>query len=447
MDKQMNGPKIVFVGGGSYNWAPRIISDMLQTPELDGSEVWLLDINPVAAEEVKAAAEKMCATLNSNFSFIATCDEDSAFKGADFIIITISTGDLEMMRFDLKVPEKYGIYHTVGDSCGPGGWNRTLRNVPVFIHLAQKIETLAPQALILNYTNPMAALTATLYEVSSLRSVGLCHGLFAVYRMLQKIYSVEENDISLKFGGVNHFFWVTDFTIKGKSYFTQLLEALKTKNLTSMVQEKDVDEAGFANHYLDLCNELFVNYSILPYPGDRHTCECLGGYILDASELDRLNIKRTTIEERYETRAKARERAAELASGELAPYEVSRETAVDIMKSFITNEPFIDVVNLPNIGQIDNLPRGAVVETLGQVDARGFTPLAFGALPGLVQRLVEPHCNVQMMTLEAALKGDRELALQALMADPACAHMPPDKVRAMGRELMAATTDFLPQFK
>ena len=443
----MNGPKIAFVGGGSYNWAPRIISDMLQTPELDNSEIWLLDINPAAAEEVKAAAEQMCKTLNRNFKFIATDDEDSAFKGADFVIITISTGDLEMMRHDLKIPEKYGIFHTVGDSCGPGGWSRALRNVPVFMHLARKIELFSPNALVLNYTNPMAALTGTFYEVSSLRTVGLCHGLFAVYRMLQKIYSVEEQDISLEFGGGNHFFWVTDFTIKGQSRFSELLEAAKSKSLTAMVHEKDVDEAGFANHYLDLCNELFINYSVLPYPGDRHTCECLGGYILDESELTRLKIKRTTIEERYDTRAQARDRAAKLASGELPPFEVSRETAVDIMKSFITNKPFIDVVNLPNIGQIDNLPRGAVVETLGQVDARGFTPLTFGCLPETIRRLVEPHCNVQKMTLKAALKGDCELALQALMADPACAHMAPEKVRTMGHELMTATAEYLPQFK
>ncbi|MEI6425081.1 MAG: alpha-glucosidase/alpha-galactosidase, partial [Lentisphaerota bacterium] len=136
--------KIVMVGGGSYSWSPRLLCDLVQAPELEGSEVVLLDLNLKAAEETKAAIDRICIDNHRNFHFTATSNEDKAFKGADFVLITISTGGLDMMRHDLEIPDRYGIYQTVGDSVGPGGWSRLLRNVPVFEKMARKIEKLAP---------------------------------------------------------------------------------------------------------------------------------------------------------------------------------------------------------------------------------------------------------------------------------------------------------------
>ena len=442
------GAKIVMVGGGSYNWIPRIMCDMMRAPELNGSDVYLLDPNLQAAKEVKSAVEKMSKTLGAGFKFTAGSSEEKAFAGADFVVITISTGDLEMMRHDLKIPEKYGILHTVGDSVGPGGWSRTLRNVPVFVKMARKIEKLSPKAIILNYTNPMAALTGAIYASTSLRTVGLCHGVFAAYHLLEKIFGVEEKDLCLKYGGVNHFFWVTDFTVKGRPGYPLLEKKLAGKSMDEFFAETHKDEAGMTYHKYKLLDELYRQYGYLPYPGDRHTCEFLPGFINNGkAPFKRFGLVRTFIEERYEVRKNARERAAKLASGELEPFERSRETAVDIMTAVITNKPFIDVVNMPNIGQIDNLARGAVVETMGMVDARGFTPIAIGSLPSEIQPTIDVHCKVQMMTLEAAMKGDLELALHSLMLDPLCANLSPSDVREMGLELIKATRAWLPQFQ
>lgn len=443
----MKNTKIVLVGGGSYNWCPRLISDMLHEEELDNSQIVLLDPNLQAAEKVKAAAVKMSETLERSIEFIVTDNEESAFSAADFVIITISTGDFEMMKHDLAIPEKYGIYHTVGDTSGPGGWCRTLRNVPVFTEMAQKIERLSPKAVILNYTNPMAALTGAICEVSSLRTVGLCHGLFSSYNMLEKIFKVEEKDIAVNFGGVNHFYWILDFTIKGEPGYPMLDKLLESKSLNELLQEKETDSAGFENVNYDLCDEIIRQYGYITYPGDRHTCEGLSGYINNSPErLAKFNLERTTIKDRIKLRKEFRKRTAKLASGEQKPFDKSRETAVDIMKAFINNERFIDVVNLPNIGQITNLPLGAVVETMGVVDAMGFTPLATGELPEPIRTIVEPHCIVEQMTLQAAMTGDRELALQSLMLDPLCSHLTPSSIRKMGNEMIAATQEFLPQF-
>ncbi len=445
--KRANGPKIVMVGGGSYNWMPKILSDIIHTPELEGGRIILLDPNLKAAEEVKAAACAMSAVAGGGFMFHATKNEASAFRNADFVLITISTGGLEMMQHDLKIPEKYGIFATVGDTVGPGGWSRNLRNVPVFAHLAAMIEKHAPRAVVMNYTNPMAALTGTITEVSGLRAVGLCHGVFANYHVMQQVFGVDEQDLSISFGGVNHFFWILDFAVKDRPGYPLLRRRLGKASLDEILRQGTTDAAGWHSNHL-LCDELFREYGYLPYVGDRHTCEFFPHYITPkAGRLRGWNLKRTSIRTRKANLAKARKRVLEIARKQAGPFERSRETAVDIMCAVAAHKPFFDVVNLPNTGQIENLPRGAVVETLGLVDDLGFRPVTVGRLPQVIERLVAPHCHVQMMTLRAALEGDRELALQALMLDPLCAHLAPSRVRKMGTELMQATREYLPQFK
>jgi alpha-galactosidase len=162
--------------------------------------------------------------------------------------------------------------------------------------------------------------------------------------------------------------------------------------------------------------------------------------------MEDFKIKRKTVDGRRAGLIKSRQFTLDMASGKEKMLSRSRETAVDIMKALVTNTPFIDVVNLPNIGQIDNLPRGAVVETLGLIDSGGFAPITIGPMPEILRGLTEVHCHVQKMTLEAALSGSGKLAIEALMLDPLCAKLAPSQIRKMGLELMAATGEYLPQF-
>ena len=441
------GPKIVMVGGGSYNWCPRLLRDLFLTDEMEGSEVVLLDPNLQAAREVQAAGQAMAKRFGKDYRIRATKSEPAAFRNADFVIITISTGGLEMMAHDLAIPERYGIFHTVGDTVGPGGWSRALRNVPVFVHLAMQIEKYAPRAVVLNYTNPMACLTGTFHEVSNLRTVGLCHGVFSTYGLLQQLFGCEEKDLAVRFGGVNHFFWILDFTVRGEEGYPALARRLAGRSLDEVLAEGDTDEAGWSHRRHSLCNEFYQQYGYLTYAGDRHTCEFVPGYITPkASALKAFNLVRTSVKQRREGHKRARKFTLELAKGKVDPGPRSRETAVDIMMALAHGKAFCDVVNLPNDGQIDNLPRGAVVETLGLVDPLGFRATVVGPLPPVLEQLVAPHALCQLMTLEAALTGNRKLAFEALMADPLCSHLPPSKVRQMGSELMEATKEWLPQF-
>jgi alpha-galactosidase len=163
--------------------------------------------------------------------------------------------------------------------------------------------------------------------------------------------------------------------------------------------------------------------------------------------VEEFKIKRKPVENRRAGLKKARQRTLDMASGKVKMLPRSRETAIDMMKALAGNTPFIDVVNLPNIGQIDNLPRGAVVETPGLVDGAGFAPISIGPMPEILRGITSIHCHIQNMTLEAALTGNRKLALESLMLDPLCAKLAPSQIRKMGLELMEATGDYLPQFK
>jgi alpha-galactosidase/6-phospho-beta-glucosidase family protein len=356
----------------------------------------------------------------------------------------------------LRIPEKYGIFHTVGDSIGPGGWSRSIRNIPVFRQLALDIQKIAPRAVVLNYSNPLASLTAALTQSAPVRSVGLCHGLFEVYALLEHVFNLKsEKELSLRAAGVNHFFWVLDFTIRGEPGYPLLRERLKKNSFPQLVgasyayniyQDKRKGNGkvsprnSHASEYF-VVDELLREYGLLPYTGDRHTSEFMSRYLtLSPRRLKPYRLKRTTIAERRKSREEARKRVEAMVAGELPlPTERSREAAADIMAAMITNKDFTDVVNLPNVGQVDNLPRGAVVETLGVANAMGFTPLAAGSLPEPILCLVRPHAVNQRMIVEAALTGNRELALAALRNEPMCAHLSYPRVRKMGLELLHAS--------
>ena len=450
----MISKKITFIGGGSQSWGPHIVRDIIFKEGLNKVKINMVlhDIHEGRAKAIKKLFDAKLAEWKADWAKVTIeMDVDKALKDADFVLIAISTGRLEAMRHDLDIPEKYGIYHTVGDSSGPGGWARALRNIPVFKSIAQKVKKLAPNAYVLNYTNPMATLTKVLSdELGQNRVVGLCHGYFGNMEVLKAIFDVKEDkDISMRFGGMNHFFWILDMQINGQDGYKLLREKLKGSNFATIVDEVHTDAMGFSSDKW-LTGELLSEFGYLPYVGDRHTCEFLSWGITNKDTMEKLKIKRTTIEDRYKGYEAAEKRIAGWTEGKAVDAWgeftkiPSRETAADIIKAITFNTGFVDVINVPNIGQIPNLPMGAVVETLGYVESRGFTPLTVGPLPEPIRALCAPHAEVNIRTVDAALSGDKKEALLALAADPICAHLPINEVKKMGMELMEAHREFLP---
>lgn len=261
-----NKPTVVMVGGGSVNWSPKLINDFLQTPSLQSADFVILDTDVDAGLRMTEFGNQYVARTKIGASFRFTDKQEEAFPGADFVLITISTGDLDAMAYDIAIPEEYGIYQTVGDTVGPGGWARALRNIPVFRQMAQNIERYAPDAVVLNYTNPLSVLTNVFYKTTGLRAVGLCHGLSEVVDVLKSIFGLtSDREIRLRFGGTNHFFWLFDFTVRGQNGYDLLRKKLNGQPFSSLVAEvKDIQ--NYSSH-VNVCSELFELYGYLPYRG------------------------------------------------------------------------------------------------------------------------------------------------------------------------------------
>lgn len=460
--------RIVLVGGGSVTWSPTILNDMMLKEGLGDAEYVLLDLNREAAERIAKFARLLARRRRLGCTFQATTNQKAALEGADSIIITVSTGGLDAMQHDIAIPESYSIYQTVGDTVGPGGWARGLRNIPVFIKLAQDIKAVAPDAWVLNYTNPMGTLTRTLTNVLDQPAVGLCHGVFEVFGAMKTIFKLEsEDEIKVRFGGVNHFFWILDISIAGQDGYALLRERMKGRTFSQLMAEVHGDPPGHRPRYA-LASEFFSQVGYLPYGGDRHTAEFVSGYLnIDEARLADFNLIRTTVQERRDRMARQRKDVDDMIAGRkpLPKNVASRETAADISATKAVGlalrsaglakagpsqlrraaGEFIDVVNLPNRGQIANLPLGTVVESMGVVNGLGFTPLTVGNLPESALNLVLPHARNQALIVDAIFQADKEMAMQALLNDPLCSHLPKSKIRRMGEELWQAHRLLLPK--
>ncbi len=429
--------KIAMVGGGSVNWSPGLIRDFLQNEALAGAEFRLLDVDRRAAGVMAEVGRRFASDWDLPAEFVPTTSAARALDGADVVVIAISTGGLAAMRHDVHLPERYGIFQTVGDTVGPGGWARALRNVPVFVKLAGQIRKYCPRAAVLNYTNPMAVLTRVLAERLDSPVVGLCHGLFENMSALMKVFGLKsESEIKLRFAGLNHFFWILDMRVRGRDGYRLLRRKLKRETFSKLFPKRP------------LAGELFAEFGFLPYFGDRHTCEFFSRYLAPSrARVKESRVIRTSVAERRRAMARRRKWVRDLAAGRAKiEKRASRETAADIAAAIAGGREFVDIVNLPNVGQVANLPTGTVVETLGVVNSLGFTPLCAGALPAKILAVTAPHAATQRLVVEAAAEADVDKAFDALLLDPLCSQLPTGRVREMGRKLMSATRRHLPQF-
>lgn len=440
--------KILFVGGGSKAWVPYIVKDLMLTESLNGAEIVLYDIDKQASDLNKVFLDKLASQLNVEFKITSTNKKNEAFKDANYVIIAISTGGLAAMSYDLSIPEKYGIYHTVGDTTGPGGWARSIRNFDAFVDLAKEINTYCPSAFVLNYTNPMAFLTDILQQLCKGPVIGLCHGFFENMDILKDIYNAkDEREIHVKYAGLNHFFWITHARYKNIDILADLKKRLKTKTMTDIVRLSKADPMGFKSGRA-VADELFRMTGVMPYQGDRHTCEFFPYYITNKKNMRKYNIQRTSITERYKW-LKQRDREIRKAIDGKMPdiyFKRSRETAADIIDAHFSGKKFIDVGNVKNIGQISNLPLGTVVETDCMIDKNGVTPLSFGDLPKIVAGFCQPYAAVFNMTVQACMQKDKQLAIQSLRLDPVCSHLNWQQVKEMGEALLSAHKKYISIF-
>ena len=440
--------KIVIIGGGSYTWGPTFIRDIFGTPELKGATIALHDIAQDRVDLVHALGQKMIQDFNLDFHLEKTLSLEDALQGADFVILTITTGGLESMRPDLEIPAKYGVKQSVGDTTGPGGLARALRNIPVVAEIGRKVMEICPNALFLNYTNPMTVLTRVL-AMQGVRVVGLCHEWIGVREHLAKIFDTTPESIDAKIAGVNHLIWVTELYADGKRVFGEL-PAITNKVLSGELQVDKDDTSVFADH-AKVKSTLFKLYGALPAAGDRHIAEFFPHFINESTAWGAdYDLRLTSIEDRQGMEMFAKSLIESALNGEtdLKPFmvDISTEAANKIVRAISANEKYIGIINLPNTGQIGNLPKNAVVETYGVIDSTGAYATTFGDVPAGVQNILEHHVRQQEMTVEAAMLGSRKLALQILLNDPLSSRLTVSQANEMLTEMMEANKQYLPMF-
>ena len=440
--------KIVIIGGGSYTWGPTFVRDIFATPELAGSTLVLHDIIQDRVDLVHALGQKMIQEFNLNFHLEIMLSLEEALQGADFIILTITTGRLESMRSDLEIPAKYGIKQSVGDTTGPGGLSRALRNIPVVAEIGQKVMEICPNALFLNYTNPMTVLTRIL-AMQGVKVVGLCHEWIGVRENLAKIFNTTPEQIGAKIAGVNHLIWVTDLYADGKRVWNEI-PFITEKILHNELKVDEDDTSVFADH-AKVKSTLFMLYGALPAAGDRHIAEFFPHFINESTNWGAdYDIRLTSIEDRQgmEMFAKTLIESALKGETDLNPFMtvISTEAANKIIRAVTCGETYIGIMNLPNVGQIANLAEDAVVETYGVIDSTGAHATTFGNIPTGVQNVLEHHIHQQEMTVTAAMNGDRELALQVLLNDPLSSCLSIPQATQMLDEMLEANEVHLPKF-
>ena len=440
----MSASRIVLIGGGSFQWTPKIVADILSFPGLEKSTIILEDISAENLALTSAVVEKMIGESGKDFRLETTDNLEEALPGADFVIITISTGGLEAMEHDLEIPKKYSIFHSVGDTVGPGGWSRALRNIPVFQGFAEAIQTHCPDAWVINYTNPMTTLTRTLTKSGLKNVVGLCHEFLGVSDWLRRHFARNNFDgMEFVVTGINHFNWILKFTIDGQDVFPALHDY--AQEFLSRKERTDLDADPFADNRL-LKFTLFENFGYLPAAGDRHLAEFLPNVLTKENGIGgKYWIGLTPIHRRYEDFKRDRQRMQDMRDGRLGiPFKKSGEKVADIIDALSNGKSGVFITNLPNTGQVANLPEDAVVEGLAEVKDGKMAPLPIGEVPQTILPLVAPHVWRQEMIVDASFAGDWNLAVEALASDPMIQDL--KTVRPMAEEMREALKEFLPQF-
>ncbi|HVC70997.1 MAG TPA: hypothetical protein VNC61_12145 [Acidimicrobiales bacterium] len=454
-------PKIVIVGGGSTHWTPRLLADFANTPSLHDCSVALTDINETSLPPMLTTAKHIVSSRHIGMAVTATTDLAEALDGADVVIIALSVGGLASMAHDLDIPSRYGIWQPVGDSVGPGGIARALRCIPVVLDIAAEVERGAAEATVVNVSNPLTALCRAVSSQTSLTTIGLCNELVGLQFWLSLVFDADMREIDPTVAGVNHLPLVTSLRIGGDDGFAMLREVLDNpgqlegqpvwmtppagSHWRKIDPSRDWTKADIvANNRVKL--EVFSRLGVLPGSADTHVAEFFPWFVTAASDQGRAwGVHHYGLAGHSQDKADDDAWASELESGGEIPRWSSGELVAPLIDSLVTGTGRSLPANLPNTGQVTDLPAGVVVECMATVDGDGVRPrdtASAGAAAEHLRRVVAS----QELTVEAAVTGDRGLVLQAMLADPVAGTLPWEHVVSMTDELLAASAPWLAQF-
>ncbi len=436
-------PKITFIGAGSTIFMKNIVGDCLHFPALADSTFALMDINPARLEESEIVARKMITAMGTGATVETHLDQRAALDGADFVVVAFQIGGYKPCTVtDFEIPRSYGLRQTIGDTLGVGGIMRGLRTVPHLWALAADMAELCPDALMLQYVNPMAINTWALAErYPQIKQVGLCHSVQNTVQEIAHDLDLPEAEITYRVAGVNHVAFFLDLAHHGQSLYPALREGYRAGRLP----KPPLLMPRCPNH---------VRYEVMEHLGyfctesSEHLAEYVPWFIKDGRGdlIERFGIPLDEYPKRCEEQIAAwTAQAAEYKGPK--PIEVckSHEFAADMMNAMETNTPFHFYGNLANTGQMPQLPIRSAVETECFIDASGIQPITTDDVPPQLIALMRTQINVQELTVRALLDENLEHIYHAAMLDPhTAAELDLRQIRSMVDDLLAAHGDWLP---
>jgi alpha-galactosidase len=438
-------PKIAFIGAGSTVFAKNLIGDILSYPELAGSELALHDIDADRLHTSGIVAHKVAEALGAQPTIRCTTDRRSALVGANYVICMIQVAGYKPGTvIDFEIPKKYGLRQTIGDTLGIGGIMRGLRTIPVLIDICRDMEELCPDALFLQYVNPMAMNCWALSRATSIKTVGLCHSVQGTAHQLAGDIGVPPNEINYICAGINHMAFYLRFERNGEDLYPRIRAVAESDTLP--VRHHFTGGISDAVRY-----EIFGRLGYFVTESSEHLSEYTPWFIKrDRPELiERFGIPLDEYINRCELQnATWDDMRVYLESPDATvKHERSGEYGSRIIHSMETGQPRVVYGNVPNQGLIDNLPDGCCVEVPCLVDKSGIQPTHVGALPPQLAALMQTNINVQSLTVEAALTGRREHIYHAAMLDPhTSAELDLDQIWNLVDELIEAHGDWLPAY-
>ena len=422
--------KVAYIGGGSRGWAWGFMMDLAMDGDMCGT-VRLYDIDRSAAERNEIIGGKISAHPDavSRWKYEVSDSLAEALTGADFVVISILPGTFEEMRSDVHLPERVSVYQPVGDTVGAGGFMRAMRTIPMFVTIAEAIRDYAPEAWVINYTNPMSLCVRTLYEVfPEIKAFGCCHEVFGTQKLLCAMLETEEGipgvkrqDLYTTVTGINHFTWLTKASYEGIDLMP-LYAKMADKYFESGYDEGA--DKNWMNSHFNCAHrvkfDLFRRYGAIAAAGDRHLAEFTAPwYTASPEKVREWKFSLTTVDWRVKDLHERLQRSDNLISGkEELKLKPSGEEGHLLLKAVIGLGDLVSNVNIPNRGQIPNLPMGAVVETNALFGSNRIEPIFAGAMPANILPLVARHVYNQENTLTAAMNRDRKLGFSTFMNDP-----------------------------
>lgn len=421
------------IGAGSIVFSKNLTGDILSYPEFKNATFAYMDIDKDRLEVGANLCRKVARALDAKPKIEATLSRKEALDGADFVINMVQIGGFDSTLVDFEIPRKYGLNFTIADTTGPGGFFRALRTFPMITGLCHDMEKLCPNAVLLNYSNPMSMNMQAIYRTSSVKAVGLCHSVQGTLNQLMRYIDEKPEDIAFICAGINHMAFYLKLQKNGVDLYPRLFEAMNNPEIYSsnkvrfelmrrlgyFITESSEHNAEYCPYFIPHGKESIARYDV---PIDEYLRRCDG--IVD--EFERLKVFSKTSK----------------------PVEVRRshEYGSTIIHSMVSGTPTVVYGNMPNNGAISNLPDSAIVEVPTLVDRAGLQFTKVGELPPQLVGYIQPHITQHELFIRAAMEGRRDHVYQAAMFDPlTAATLPLDKIVEMCDELIAAHGDLLPK--